>query len=121
MAHHIETGNKGESIAKAYILEQGYQLLEENWRFSRAEIDLIAMDGEVLVFVEVKTRSTTLFGAPELAVTEKKQNLLADAANVYMEQINHDWEIRFDIITIILKPKTHQLKHFKDAFFPGWD
>lgn len=120
MSKNIELGNRGEAIAKHFLQSKGYTILETNWRFSRAEVDLIAMDGQILVFVEVKTRSTDIFGAPELAVTNRKQHLLVDAANVYMQQINHEWEIRFDIISIILKTKTHHLEHFEDAFFPGW-
>lgn len=120
MAQHLDIGNKGEALAKEYLLKKGYQVLEENWRFSRAEVDLIAMDGQALVFIEVKTRSTDFFGAPELAVDHKKQNLLSDAANVYMQQINHEWEIRFDIIAIVLGDEDPKIEHFKDAFFSGW-
>jgi len=117
MSKNIETGNKGEAIAKDYLLKKGYTILESNWRFSRAEIDLIAMDGQILVFIEVKTRSTGLFGAPELAVDQHKQDLMTDAANAYMQKINHDWEVRFDIISIILEKDQYQLQHFEDAFF----
>ena len=119
MSKNMEVGNHGESIAKDYLIKKGYEILETNWRFSRAEIDLIARDGQILVFVEVKTRSTAMFGEPELAVNQHKQNLLTDAANVYMEHINHEWEVRFDIISIILHGEKYDLQHFEDAFFPG--
>lgn len=121
MSKNIKLGSQGEAIAKQFLIAKGYTILESNWRFSRAEIDLIVKDGEVLVFVEVKTRSTALFGSPALAVGKKKQQLLFDAANAYMEKINHDWEIRFDIISIILKANAHELEHFEDAFFSGWE
>ncbi|MFT5166186.1 MAG: putative endonuclease [Saprospiraceae bacterium] len=121
MSKNIELGNQGESIAKDYLINKGYQILETNWRFSRAEVDLIAMDGQILVFVEVKTRSTAFFGEPELAVNQHKQNLLIDAGNAYMEQINHEWEVRFDIISIILQGGKHSLEHFEDAFFSDWE
>jgi len=117
MSKNVEIGNKGEAIAEDYLLEKGYRILETNWRFSRAEVDLIAMDGEILVFIEVKTRSTDFFGAPELAVNDIKKTLLQDAASAYMEQISHDWEIRFDIISIILQKEGYTLEHFEDAFF----
>jgi len=118
MAKHIETGKKGEALAVDYLKEKGYQLLETNWRFSKAEIDIIMMDDEVLVFIEVKTRSYDYYGKPEESVTEKKQHLLADAAKVYMTKINHEWEIRFDVVAIVLG-EPNGIEHFEDAFFPG--
>ena len=120
MSTHIELGNRGESLAEKYLLENGYQILERNWRFSRAEIDIIAKDGEILVFVEVKTRSSELFGKPEESVSPRKEALLKDAAAVYMEQIGHDWEIRFDIISFLITGDTYSYKHYKDAFFSEW-
>ncbi|MEL6718209.1 MAG: YraN family protein [Bacteroidota bacterium] len=121
MARHNEIGKQGEQIAVDFLAEQGYKILERNWRFSRAEVDIIAMHGEILVFFEVKTRSYTFFGEPESFVTEKKEAFLVDAAHVYMEQINHDWEIRFDIIGIVLKNEfSYEIRHFEDAFFPSW-
>ena len=120
MTNHIDTGIRGEAIARSYLIEKGYHILEKNWRFSRAEIDIIAMDGQILVFVEVKTRSSDIFGKPEESVNSHKQHLLIDAANVYMDQINHEWEIRFDIVSIILKGDNFSIEHFEDAFFPSW-
>ena len=120
MAKHNETGKLGEDLATAYLRNLGYAILETNWRFSRAEVDIIAKDGEILVFAEVKTRSSTYFGQPEEFVTPKKERFMAHAASVYMEEIGHDWEIRFDIISVILeKPNHPEINHFKDAFFPG--
>ncbi|MEM1326568.1 MAG: YraN family protein [Bacteroidota bacterium] len=121
MATKKEIGNQGEQLAADYLSAKGYRVLERNWRFSRAEVDIIAMDGEILVFVEVKTRSSTYFGEPEAFVSETQERLLLDAANVYMEQIGHDWEIRFDIIGIVLLNIGHpDIRHFEDAFFPEW-
>jgi len=114
-----EIGNLGEQLAESYLVTSGYDILEKNWRYSRAEIDLITKVGEILVFVEVKTRSYDYFGKPEDAVTPAQEHLIMDAAQRYMEKIGHDWEIRFDIISIILdkKGQKHDLQHFKDAFF----
>ena len=120
MSTHLELGNRGESIAERHLLECGYKIIERNWRFSRAEVDIIAKEGDVLVFVEVKTRSSEVFGKPEESITSKKEALLKDAAAVYMEQINHEWEIRFDIIAITIKGSTYSIEHFKDAFFSEW-
>jgi len=120
MAQHNELGKKGEELALAFLKEQGFSILETNWRYKKAEVDIIGMDGDILVFVEVKTRSTQLFGEPEEFIDSKKQALIAMAGAEYMAKINHDWEIRFDVISIILKPGyPMKLKHIKDAFFPG--
>jgi putative endonuclease len=115
-----DVGKKGEELARDYLVSKGYQILEQNWRFSKAEIDLIAKDGDILVFVEVKTRSYDFYGSPEDSVGRKKELLVADAGAAYMRRINHEWEIRFDIISVIM-PKTGEptLKHYPDAFFPG--
>lgn len=118
-AKHIELGNKGELHAKEYILSLGYKILESNWRFSRAEIDLIAMDGEDLVFIEVKTRSNNYFGNPEDFVGNKKKRLIMDAAANYMERIGYEWTVRFDIVALVVERDTFRLEHFKDAFFSG--
>lgn len=118
MARHNETGKIGEELAVQFLQTKAYQILEQNWRYSRAEIDIIAKDGDVLVFIEVKTRSTDAFGKPEAFVTPKKKQFLQTAANVYMEEIGHDWEIRFDIISILLHPtRPAEVTHFEDAFF----
>ena len=120
MANHLDIGQRGESIALEYLQQAGHQILETNWRFSRAEVDIISKDGEVLVFTEVKTRSADLYGKPEASIDSKKEALIADAAAVYMEQISHKWEIRFDIIGIVLKGESaYTLEHYEDAFFPS--
>ena len=112
-----ETGFKGEQIAKEYLISQQYTILEQNFRYSKSEIDLIAKEGEVLVFIEVKTRSYDYFGPPESFVSEYKEVLIHEAGSYYMEKINHDWEFRFDIIAILLdKDGSYKLEHYKDAF-----
>ena len=120
MVKHLETGKTGENLAVQFIKAKGYEILETNWRFRRSEVDIIAKDGPILVFVEVKTRSYDYFGKPSSFVSARKKILLQDAAAAYMHQINHTWEIRFDIIGI-LRPdaKDVEINHFEDAFFPG--
>lgn len=117
MAKHNELGQRGEILARQHLEEKGYQILEVNWRTGRAEIDIIAKWNEVLIFVEVKTRSDNYFGEPEDFIDQKKKNLLTGAAGIYMELVNHDWEIRFDIIAIIIKNNKPYLKHIEDAFW----
>jgi len=120
MTKQQEIGKQGEEIAAQYLIDSGYTILERNWRFSRAEIDIIAKEKDVLIFVEVKSKSYTYYGAPEESISEYKENLIIDAAGRYMEMVNHDWEIRFDIISIVFdKLMDYHLNHFKDAFYPG--
>ena len=115
------TGARGEDIACRHLEEKGYLILERNWRWRRAEVDLIARTGEALVFVEVKTRRSDHYGRPETFVTDKKKEMLAGAAAAYMESVGHEWEFRFDVIAVLIDISTgaFQLEHFQDAFFPG--
>ncbi|RMG86861.1 MAG: YraN family protein [Bacteroidetes bacterium] len=120
MAKHIETGRAGEAIAVRFLEQKNYEILETNWRFSKAEVDIIAKDLDVLVFVEVKTRTSDAFGRPDAFITPQKERLMADAAAAYMEKTAHEWEIRFDVISILMTSETdYQIQHFRDAFFPG--
>jgi putative endonuclease len=120
MAKHNELGVQGEALAVEYLQGLGYAILERNWRFKRAEVDIIAREGGTLVFVEVKARSRRNFGEPEEAVNPKKERLLADAAQAYAEKIGHDWALRFDIVSVLFLPEGPLLRHYKDAFFPDW-
>lgn len=120
MAAHLDTGKRGEQIATEFLEGKGWRVAERNWRAGRGEIDLIAWAHDrLLVFVEVKTRSGDGFGGPEEAVNDKKQDLLARTAGAYMEQIGYDWEIRFDIVAVLLRgEKVLEIRHVEDAFFP---
>lgn len=118
MSKNQEIGQKGEDFAEKHLLESGYTIEARNWRFSRAEIDIIAKKDEALIFVEVKTRSYDYYGKPEESIKAWKEALLIDAANAYMRKVGHEWEIRFDIISIMLdKSGSMKLEHFEDAFF----
>ena len=121
MAKHIKTGKKGEAIALKILEEKGYKILETNWRFKRAEVDIIVKEEKenIVVFVEVKTRTSDYFGTPDAFVTEKKERLLVDVAQAYCEEINHDWEIRFDIISVLILRHETKIEHIEDAFFPS--
>lgn len=121
MAEHNETGRLGEEAAEMYLIDNDYFILERNWRFKRAEIDVMAMDGDCLVCVEVKTRSTDFFGLPDEFVDQRKMRMLVDAAGVFAQKMHHDGEIRFDIISVISSgPQALFIKHRKDAFFPAY-
>lgn len=121
MAKHLITGKKGEALAKNYLESKNWIILNSNWRTGRAEVDIIAKDDNFLVFVEVKTRTGTSYGHPAAFVTSHKEELLVEAAQVYMEQIQHRGEFRFDIISVLLSSGRDPLiEHFQDAFFPGF-
>lgn len=118
MAQHNETGASGELVAVNHLLEQGYDIIEKNWRSGKDEVDVIAMHKDQLVFVEVKTRTSDFFGAPEEWVGIKKQRNLIRAANSYIEERNLALNVRFDVIGIIKSNNQLRLNHIEDAFYP---
>lgn len=120
MATHNDLGKQGEALAKAFLEAAGYEILDENWVFGKAEIDLIAYKNKVIIFTEVKARSGTGFGLPEDFVDTRKQNLLAQAADEYIYLMNHNGEVRFDIISVLFdRNNNHTIKHIEDAFWPS--
>ena len=119
MTPQQKLGKEGEQLAVEYLIQHGYHIVERNWRFSKAEIDIIAETDNILVFVEVKTKSYTFFGEAEESIDAKKERLICDTAAAYMDKKNYEWEFRFDIISIVLNKNRGQIRHFEDAFFPG--
>lgn len=117
MADHNELGVLGEQLAAAYLLAQGYELLERNYRFDKAEIDIIAQKGEMIVVVEVKTRNSAFFGDPQSFVTPSKIKLLIKAANEYLISNQMKNEVRFDIISVLKNNTTEDIEHFPSAFY----
>jgi len=115
-----EIGAFGENKARLFLEKSGYHIRELNWRFKRYEIDIIACFEDLLVFVEVKTRSFSDVTKPEAAVTLTQWHNIARAAGVYMAHVHHDWEVRFDIIAVTLFHNgTNTIEHFEDIYFPG--
>jgi len=112
-----KTGNYGEKLAAEFLCHKGYEILETNYRSQKAEIDLIARKEDLLVFVEVKTRKSVLYGNPEEFVNHKKIEMILSAAEQYIYK--HDWtgDIRFDVIAIILTGNKPEIVHFKDSFY----
>src|ERR1700742_1960364 len=120
MAQHNDLGRLGESLAKTHLEQAGYEILDENWTHGKAEIDLIAYKDKVIIFAEVKTRTGTGFGEPEDFVDTRKQKLLAEAADEYIYLMDHQGEVRFDIISVLFyKNANYTLKHIEDAFWPS--
>lgn len=117
MAEHNELGKFGEELAVAFLQKNGYDILETNWTFQKAEIDIIALKDNIVAVVEVKTRSSIEFGLPQDFVKPKKIQLLVKAVNEYVVSNDIDAEVRFDIIAIYKEDKTYKIEHIKDAFY----
>lgn len=117
MAQHNDLGKEGEALAVDYLLKQGYRIIERNWHFKKAEIDIIAQKEDILCAVEVKTRSTDVFGDPHEFLKPKQKNLLVSAMNEYVISKDLDVEVRFDVIGIIKNNKEVKIEHLEDAFF----
>lgn len=117
MAEHNELGRLGEELAVSHLQKDNYEILETNWVFQKAEIDILALKDNVLAIIEVKTRSTLDFGLPQEFVKPKKIQLLVKAVNEYITLNNLDVEARFDIIAIYNNKGKFVIEHIEDAFF----
>ena len=117
MAQHNELGKLGEELAVDFLQQNGYEILETNWIFQKAEIDIIAQKENILVIVEVKTRSSIDFGLPQDFVKPKKIQLLVKAVNEYVIQNDLTVDVRFDIIAIHKEGNQLNIEHLEDAFF----
>lgn len=114
MSDKIKTGSMGENLAAEFLMKKGFQIVARNYRWKRAEIDLIIMREDWLIFVEVKTRSSNAFGEPESFVDEFKGRRIYEAAEEYIYKIDWHGHIRFDIVSV--KPaQVPEIIHFEDA------
>lgn len=116
MAQHNDLGNKGEAIAIDYLKRNGYKILETNYRFLKAEVDIIVQKEAIIAAVEVKTRSSNYFGNPQDFVSPKKIKLLISAMDHYIVHNNINSDVRFDIIAILKDSNSYDIKHIEDAF-----
>ncbi|PWN65708.1 YraN family protein [Chryseobacterium viscerum] len=117
MADHNDFGKIAEDLASDYLQKNGYKILIRNFRFQKAEIDIIAEKNDLIIITEVKARSTDTFMLPHEAVTKTKIKSIVSAANHYMEEFNKDNEVRFDIISVLPdENKNLIIDHIKDAF-----
>ncbi len=117
MAQHNELGKKGEQLAVDLLLKKGYDIVERNYRFDKAEVDIIAKIEDTLAIVEVKTRSTIDFGNPQDFVKPKQIQRLVKAVDEYVNVNGLDVEVRFDIIAIVKNGKDFEIEHLEDAFY----
>jgi putative endonuclease len=117
MLSKTKKGTIGENLAVDYLEKKGYCILQRNYRFEHGEIDIIAEDENVLVFVEVKARRSKEFGEPEDAVTPRKRKKIRSTANGYLFEKNiDDKECRFDVIAIDYQNNKTEIRHLIDAF-----
>ncbi len=113
-----DIGNNGEDIAAAYLESKDWIVLDRNYFFEKAEVDIVATDRNYIVFVEVKTRSGTYFGRPEEYVTPEKEKNIKKAAEAWIyERKMETAVVRFDIISVVQKGnEAPEITHFEDAF-----
>ena len=119
MAAHNELGKKGEDLAAAHLLAEGYAIRHRNWRCGHKELDIVAEKDGMLVVVEVKTRTDTLYGLPEEAVSAGKIRRIVSSTDAYLRKFAIDLPVRFDLITIVTDEDGELLlNHSPDAFYP---
>lgn len=110
-------GTKGENLAAAYLASNGYHILARNYRFKKSEVDIICQKDRLLIFVEVKTRTSRSFGEPESFVSTAQQAAIIRAAEEYIMEVKWSDDIRFDIIAIVSTKYEDEVFHLKDAFY----
>ena len=118
MTYQKRIGRTGEQIAAEYLTQKGYQLLDQNYSTRYGEIDLIALDRDVVVFVEVKTRTSNTYGAPEDSITPTKIEKMQNTALIWLQahpDVPDDW--RMDVIAVFIDQNKNllDLQHFVDA------
>ena len=122
MALHNEIGHLGEDATCEYLTQHGYKIVERNWRLGNIEIDIIAENKTDLVFVEVKTRTTTFADVnPEQYVDEHKRRFMTIAGNAYIKHKQISKNLRFDIAGILWNKQTNsidEIHYYEDAFSP---
>ena len=115
--NNIKFGRWGEEKASKYLSAKGYKILENNYRLKFGEIDIIAGKDDLIVFIEVKTRSNIDYGFPQAAVTTTKQEKIKKTAQFFLHESNyHDYQIRFDVISILYQNEVIKIEHLKNCF-----
>ncbi|MCB0382935.1 MAG: YraN family protein [Psychroserpens sp.] len=117
MANHNALGKKGEDLAVDFLLKQGYSILERNYTFQKAEVDIIAKKEEVLAIIEVKTRSSNVFGNPQDFLKPKQIQRIVKAVDHYVSSNQLDVEVRFDIIAIVKNGIQFDIQHLENAYY----
>lgn len=119
MAEHNDLGKWGEQKAAEYLKQQGYIILERNWRWKKRDLDIVAIKSGVLVIVEVKTRRDDRFALPEKSVDYNKMRSICFSADAYVKLYGHFGKVRFDVISITgTDDENCRIEHIEDAFLP---
>lgn len=118
MKNTVSIGNSAEDVAAQFLIQRGYKIRERNWRFGKAEIDIIAQDQAEMVFVEVKFRASDKLQAPWMSIRSAKQRRLIKAAHHYLQKCAWEGESRFDVVSIVGNFKHAKIQHFPNAFYP---
>lgn len=118
MAQHNLLGKQGEDFAAAFLIQNGYLILERCWTYRHLELDIIAFKDNLLVVVEVKTRATASYADPDDTISNAKLRKIYDATEHYMELKNIPWEVRYDLITVIAAGDPWGIEHLEGAFYP---
>ena len=114
----ITYGKLGEEKSQQFLKQQGYKILAVNYQLRCGEIDIIAQKGKVIIFAEVKTRISDLYGVPAAAVNLKKQQKIIKVARQYLLRHNkEDGPCRFDVIEVYLRDNNSKINHIEDAFW----
>lgn len=112
-----ELGKKGEELALRFLKKRGYRIIEKNYVCKMGEMDIIAKEKDTLAFIEVKTRTSTTFGPPQLAVNPTKQMQLSKVALYFLKEKGiEEMKARFDVVAILLGPKGEEIELIRDAF-----
>lgn len=117
MSKHNELGKMGEAAAADFLKKQGYDVIKQNWTFSKAELDIIALKDDKIIVTEVKTRGEDHLIEPIKAITLKKQKQIVKAANAYITENELSNEVRFDVITVVFNRNKPEIEHIQDAFY----
>lgn len=121
MSHNTELGRRGEDLACAYLQERGYEVVARNWRYDHAEIDLVALEGEILHIVEVKTRARAALPSLTASLGPSKLRALEKAAVRYAELTEHRGEVRFDLVIVTFDGGREGHVEYVPGFFcPAW-
>jgi putative endonuclease len=119
MAQRKQTGQQGEALAASYLAEQGYNIVQRNWRCPLGELDIVAEAGGTLIFVEVRTRRSRRFGLAEESITPTKQSRLVELAQTYLQEsatLDRSW--RIDVVTVQWEAGRPKINHVENAI--GW-
>lgn len=113
----IRTGKQGEEIAAAYLAGEGYRIVDRNYRCLFGEVDIVAKDKDTIVFIEVKSRKSDLYGDPQTAVSLEKQKKLCRISLKYLEERHlYPCDARFDVVAVKMLPAGNQIELIRNAF-----